>query len=38
MREVLQMTRQALAEQAPFRDDHAALASMPDRPQRRCAA
>ncbi len=38
MREVLQTTCRALAEQTPFCTDRAALASMPGRPQRRCAA
>ena len=38
MREVLQMTGRALGTQTPFCADSAALASMPGRPQRRCAA
>ncbi|HAS51197.1 MAG TPA: transcriptional regulator [Gammaproteobacteria bacterium] len=38
MREILQTTRLALAEQTPFCADRAALADMPDRPQRRCVA
>ncbi len=38
MREVLSTCQRALAEQNPFRDDRAALADMPNRPQRRCAA
>ena len=38
MNGVLQTTYRALAEQIPFRNDQAALANMPDRPQRRCAA
>lgn len=38
MNEVLHTTYQALADQTPFRNDRAALASMPCRPQRRCAA
>lgn len=38
MREVLQTTYRALGKQAPLCADRAALASMPGRPQRRCAA
>jgi len=38
MREILSTCQQALAEQTPFRDDRTALADMPNRPQRRCAA
>jgi ArsR family transcriptional regulator len=38
MHEVLQATYRALADRTPFRDDRAALADMPNRPQRRCAA
>jgi len=38
MREVLQTTCRALVRQAPFCADRAALADMPNRPQRRCAA
>ncbi|MCB1776613.1 MAG: hypothetical protein KDI50_04170 [Candidatus Competibacteraceae bacterium] len=38
MRDVLQTTCRALGTQTPFCADRAALASMPDRPQRRCAA
>jgi ArsR family transcriptional regulator len=38
MNEVLHATCRALAEQIPFRGDRAALADMPNRPQRRCAA
>jgi ArsR family transcriptional regulator, arsenate/arsenite/antimonite-responsive transcriptional repressor len=38
MIEVLHTTCRALADRTPFRDDRAALADMPNRPQRRCAA
>jgi ArsR family transcriptional regulator len=38
MKEVLQTTYRALIEQTPFCADRAALAEMPARPQRRCAA
>lgn len=38
MREMLLTSQQALAEQTPFCADRAALADMPNRPQRRCAA
>jgi len=38
MRETLLTCQQALAEQLPFCADRAALADMPNRPQRRCAA
>lgn len=38
MRDILLTCHQALIEQAPFCADRAALASMPCRPQRRCAA
>jgi ArsR family transcriptional regulator, arsenate/arsenite/antimonite-responsive transcriptional repressor len=38
MHEVLHTTYRALADRTPFRDDRAALADMPNRPQRRCAA
>jgi len=33
---VLEDTRRGVADQAPFRDDHAALKGMPDRPPMRC--
>ncbi len=38
MKEVLKTGYRALAEQTPFCTDRAALANMPCRPQRRCAA
>ena len=38
MHEVLSTCQRALAEQTPFSTDRAALADMPNRPQRRCAA
>ncbi|MFZ1831164.1 MAG: metalloregulator ArsR/SmtB family transcription factor [Candidatus Competibacteraceae bacterium] len=38
MREVLQTTYRALGKQTPICADRAALAHMPGRPQRRCAA
>ena len=38
MREILLTCWRALAGQTPFCADHAALANMPNRPQRRCAA
>lgn len=38
MNEVLKTSCRALVEQAPFCADRAALANMPNRPQRRCAA
>ena len=38
MKEVLNTSCRALIEQAPFCADRAALADMPSRPQRRCAA
>ena len=38
MREILSTCQRGLAELTPFCDDRAALADMPNRPQRRCAA
>lgn len=38
MQDILSTCQRALAEQTPFRDDRAALADMPNRPQRRCVA
>ncbi|MBK8537943.1 MAG: metalloregulator ArsR/SmtB family transcription factor [Candidatus Competibacteraceae bacterium] len=38
MRDILLTCHRALIEQAPFSTDRAALADMPNRPQRRCAA
>jgi ArsR family transcriptional regulator len=38
MRDILSTCQRTLAEQTPFCADRAALASMPCRPQRRCAA
>lgn len=38
MRDILLTCCQTLGEQAPFCADRAALAAMPNRPQRRCAA
>lgn len=38
MRDILSTCQRVLVEQAPFCADRAALADMPNRPQRRCAA